>query len=60
MIALSLIFAIGMIGSFVTLTEIANAYETSTDIANHIGRNDPGYAPIPGVNHGSVCPTASC
>jgi hypothetical protein len=36
MIALSLTLAIGMIGSFVTLTGIANAAEDSTAILGHI------------------------
>jgi len=55
MIAISLVFAIGIVGSFVTLTEIAIA-DTSTDIANHIGRNDPGYAD----NGRGICSTQSC
>ena len=55
MIAISLVFAIGIVGSFVTLTEIAIA-DTSTDIANHIGRNDPGYAD----DGRGICSTQSC
>jgi hypothetical protein len=58
MIALSLIFAIGMIGSFVTLTEIANAAVDSKAILRVAF--DPSYSPGSHIGYEPYCNKYSC